>query len=426
MLLAPQHFQQSAWRQELLSQYYSLLTSPYGWGVRDLAIDQGLLPTGIFRILRLEAVMPDGAIVTHRPEDEELSASLQSFADQLRVGPITVWLTLPVRTSGAVRGAWPRYHAFESEPLADENTGEGELRIPVLRPRLGLIVGETPPPRYISIPIARVEMRDESFGLADYVPPTLSVPVRSPLGDMCSGLIARLRQKAQFLSDQVRSPSAISDLPLLVENRGRMQALVAGLPLLEGVLKTGTAHPLALYMTLCTVAGQLASLGASMIPPVFQAYDHTELRACFRELIDYAWRMTNEGIPELYRTLSFQYADGVFSLDFDESWLNRRVLLGIRIPSGVTEREMIAWGDEAMIGSERLMPSLRERRIRGVSRRFIEQDHELIPVRGILLFLLQPDRDFVRPGERLLVVNLGERGRASVPLELLLFVRHGD
>ena len=69
MLLSPQHFQQSAWRHELLVQYGSLLVAPYCWGVRSLTLDTKLLPGGTFRVLELEAVMSDGSLVSHKAED---------------------------------------------------------------------------------------------------------------------------------------------------------------------------------------------------------------------------------------------------------------------------------------------------------------------------------------------------------------------
>ncbi len=426
MLLVPQHFQQNSWRQEMLVQYSALLVSPYCWGVRHMKLDVKVLSGGTLRVLTLEAVLPDGAIITFdHAEDGELTVDLAPLTDQMRAADMTVYLALPVRSTGAVKGSLVRYEAREGPLLADENTGEGEVRIPVLRPMLTLIPGEKPPPKFVSMPIARVRFADEAFVLSDYIPPTMVVPLRSPLGELCAHLASRLRQKAMFVSEQARSPSSIVEKPLLLENKARMQSLVGGLPQLEAILATGCAHPLSLYLAMCNLSGHLAALGTSLLPPAFAPYDHTDIKASFEEVMDFSLRMMNEGIPETYDALPFTLKDRIFSLNFEGDWFTRRLVLGMRVSTGVTEKEMIAWGEECLIGSESVVPSLRDKRIRGAHREFAETDRELVPVRGVLLFILRPDPEFIKPGEILQIRNLGERGRQFSPLEIVLYVKHG-
>jgi type VI secretion system protein ImpJ len=423
MLLAPQHFQQNATRLELLSQYGLLLAAPYSWGIRRFAVDPRLLSTGTFRVLELEAILPDGSVVVHRPEDgRELMLDLAPLADQMRLGEVTVYLAVPARSTGQ-KGSLSRFEPFDGPPVADENTGEGDLRMPRLRPRMELLAGDPPPPKYVSLPLARVKSQDEACALSDYVAPTMSVPVRSPLGQMCSTVASRLREKAMFVSEQVRAPSAVLDMPLMLENRGRLQSLIAGLPLFEALVATGTAHPLSLYLALCTLSGQLAALGASSLPPVFPPYRHDDLRANFQQVIEFVMRMMNEGIPETYNTYPFEPADGVFSLTFDGSWAGRRLVIGMRLATGVTEKDMMAWGEDCLIGSESIVPSLRDRRIRGAFREFLEKDQELVPVRGVLLFGLRFESEFIRAGERLQILNPTHRGRDAGPLEVVLYVK---
>jgi type VI secretion system protein ImpJ len=426
MLLAPQHFQQSARRQELLVQYASLLVSPYCWGVRRLSIDTKLLPSGTYRILDLEAVLPDGSVVTHRPEDgRELMVDLTAFEEQLRQGELGIHLVLPARTPSGSKTAKARYDAFAGPPVSDENTGDGDVLVALLRPSLSLFAGDTAPPKYESIPLSKVRMDEEAHVVSDFIAPTMTVGLRSSLGDLCAHLVGRLREKAMFVSEQVRAPSAVLDMPLMVENRSRMQSLVTGLPALEALLSTGTAHPFTVYIALCSLAGHLAALGTSLLPPVFPAYNHADPRASFEEVVGFCLRMTNEGIPETYTPYPFQLKDRIFSLGFDGSWAERRLVLGMRTSTGVSEKEMIAWGDECLIGSESVVPSLRDKRIRGAQRQFVEKDQELVPVRGVVLFTLRVDAEFIKPGEQLQILNFGERGRTFSPLEIVLYVKRG-
>jgi type VI secretion system protein ImpJ len=426
MLLAPQHFQLNAARQEMLVQYSALLVSPYCWGVRSIALDTKTLASGAFRVLALEAVLPDGAVINfNHASDGELTLNLATYTNSMREGDVTVYVALPVRTFTSAKGVLARYDAHEGPLLADENTGDGEVRIPVLKPVLSLFAGDKPATKYVSMAIARVRFEDEAFVIADYIPPSMTVSLRSPLGQMCSQLAARLREKAMFVSEQSLSPTAIADNPFMLNTNQSIQSLVAGLPPFEAVLSTGTAHPLSLYLALCGLSGHLAALGTSRLPPVFSPYDHNDPRASFQEVLDFSLRMTNEGIPVTYRAWPFQQKDRIFSLMLDPEWATRRLVIAMRISTGVTEKEMIEWGNECLIGSEGIIPSLRDKRIRGANREFLETDRELVPVRSVLLFALRPDPEFVKPGEILQIRNLGERGRLYSPLEIVLYVKHG-
>jgi type VI secretion system protein ImpJ len=424
MLLAPQHFQQSCWRQEMLVQYNSLLVAPYCWGVRRLALDTKLLPAGTIRILDLEAVMPDGALVTHRPtEDSELLLDLAADSNLPRQSDILVHLTLPARNAGTIKGGLMRYEGLLGSPTPDENTGEGELRMPVLRPRLSLLAGDTPPPKYTSMPLAAVRIEDEAHVQTAFIAPTMSVALNSPLGELCSDVARRVREKAMYVSEQVRSPSSVLDMPLMVENRAHLQSLIAGLPQFEALLSTGTAHPLTLYAAMCGLAGHLASLGNTLLPPMFSPYNHGDLRTTFQEVINFALRMINEGIPETYTPYPFKRKDRTFGLMFEDDWLTRRLVLGMRMPSGATEKDVVGWGEECLIGSESVVSSLRDRRIRGAQRQFIDKDQELVPVRGVVLFGLKPEPEFIRSGETLQILNFGERWRNLSPVEVVLYVK---
>src|SRR5437762_12305103 len=65
LLLTPQHFQQLTSRQEALVQYSAAVYSPYCWGLRRFKHQGISLPTGKFQVIELEAVMPDGVLVSH-------------------------------------------------------------------------------------------------------------------------------------------------------------------------------------------------------------------------------------------------------------------------------------------------------------------------------------------------------------------------
>lgn len=423
MLLTPQHFQQMSLRHEALLHYHAMMISPFMWGIRTLEYDKLLLVNGVFRILKLEAIMPDGLLVSlHQDDDQELQLDLTPYMEQVKLEPLTIHLSVPGHRLGtsSVDNDIARYESIDSEVI-DENTGEGRVAIPRLRPKLSLIAAETSPSRYVSFPLVRVEFRDQMFILTDYISPVLDVPRQSAIGDICSMIARRLREKALYLSDEIRTrfydmgPSAVLD------SKGQIQSLVEALPFLEALLNPGVSHPYALYLSLCLIAGHVAALGRSMVPPMLATYNHNDLRTTFEMVRDYIFDMIEEGIWESHFSIRFYFQNDAFCIPFEEAWMNSPLLIGVRGINDITEREVVAWVNEALIGSESMIQSLRERRILGVSRERREEDDTYVAARGLILFTLGNDREYISPGELLQILNLTDKNNTVA--EIFLFVQ---
>jgi type VI secretion system protein ImpJ len=430
MLLAPQHFQQMALRQEDLLAYHATALSPYHWGVHLLEHDAPLLVAGTFRLTAVEAVLPDGLVVAWQSGDtaDGLEIDLAAHAEEMKQERVlTVWLVVPARRSGGspVRGELPRYESFETDGVADENTGDGDVGIPRLRPRLALLLSADPPPRkYVGLPLARVSYSNETFTLAEeFVPPSLRVAMDSPLGALCQGIARRLREKAVFLSERVRNPSVAGRAPQLLDTKAMIQSLVSALPQLEAVLGTGLAHPFALYLALCSVVGHVAGVGRALVPPALDPYDHADPWPRFVAARDFISRVIDEGIIESYTGFPFYLEGGVFSLAFDQVWRNRPLVLGVRGNSGTRERDLVAWMEECLIGSKERIPSLRDRRILGAPRKRIDGEGDLVPATGVVLFALDAPPEFVEPNQLLQIVDVGASGTAQRPIEIVLYVK---
>ncbi len=420
MLLAPQHLQQLSQRSESLVHYHLHSVTPFFWGIRHLEIDQKLLTTGDFRVVKLEAVMPDGLVVSHQAgQGLDLKLALQNVNNQ----PITVHLAVPARSLMATKGDLPRYYSVEGEPVVDESTGDGEIAIPRLKPQVRLVSGDVPPAKLVSFPLAKVQYRNEAFGLTDFIPPTTVVPVSSAIWKMCSLTAAKIRERALFLSEQVRSPASASRIPLMLETKNRIQSLVCGLPEFEAVMNTGVVHPFDLYKAFCALAGHLAGLGYSMVPPVFTTYKHNDLYASFNQLQDFAFTMMEEGIPESYFSILFQLVKKTFSLVFDSEWKDRRLFLAMRGQTGMSEKDVVEWGEQCRIGSESVMRSMRDKRVLGARRQLIQSYESLVPARGVILFSLEYDPQFIRPDEVLQVVN-DNQAAGLHPAEIILYVKN--
>lgn len=422
MLLAPQHFQQLSLRHELLVHYHAAAVSPFHWGVRHIEIDPVPLTDGVFRVLELEAVLPDGLAISHAAGDvPALTIDLTQRIDEMKHRPVTVHLGIVARGRGLA--VEERYASEEGGSIPDENTGEGELPIPILKPKLHLLLGDELPSKYISMPIAKIAYRNEAFTRARFEPPWLRVAPGSVIYDMCNTLAARLREKATFLAEQVRSPSSSAAMSQLVDTKILVHGLIGELPAFEALLRSGASHPFPLYVALCSLLGHVAGLGRALVPPVLDPYDHNDLFSTFDQAITAISKSVAEGIHEAYTPYPFLVEGDEFHLHFDPNWSGRPVILGVRAPSGVSDIDMAAWVGASVIASRSKITPLRDRRVTGASRRQIDAEADLVPPRGVTLYSLSPDSEFVQPGEELVVINPGERSRLR-PDSIVLFVRN--
>ena len=223
---------------------------------------------------------------------------------------------------------------------------------PRLLPRLSILAGNTIPKKYVGFPIAQVSiLKDETYHLTDFVPPMPQVSLHSVIGDLCSTVAKRLRQKAVFLAEQSRAPALASEVSTLIEMQETIKALVLGLPHLEASLYTGVSHPLTLYLGLCLIGGELSSLGgghgaAHMLAP----YNHNDLRTTFYPIRDFLFKMLDR-IHEAYNATSFTYEKGRWTLLLQAIWKRERLTIGVRLNAGQTEAAAAEWFENSLIGS---------------------------------------------------------------------------
>lgn len=430
LLLTPQHFQQLALRQETLLQYNAAMIAPFYWGIRYLEIDEASLFSGLVQIKQVEAVMPDGLVVSHRMGDELRPVDLTKIPESRRQ-PVKIHLAVVAGQSRyQSKENKDRYKPIEGEEVPDAVTGEGKVRIPRLIPHLELIAGDTPSKRYVSFPLMEVKYENEAYKQTDFIPPTLSVTSRPQLGPQWTlgrdlgDITEMVRKKAQELAGHAEAPSTSVAMRLDVETTGWIRGLTASLPYLEAMLKTEVSHPYPVFLALCSMAGHLAAMGPKLVPDE-PHYNHNDLRASFQPLKDFIEQAIIEGLTSAYKSYPFVYQEGekVYERPFRAEWKNRRLILALRAQPGVQVTDLIKWGKECLIGSKRLLLSMREKRILGAERKFIEKDEELISSRGVVLFLLKADSEFIEADEPLQIFNRGERSHMSRPVEIILHVK---
>src|SRR5262249_20007317 len=134
LLLTPQHFQQLSSRVESLIQALPGWYVHFYWGVRRFDYDRTGLTAGVLTVRELDAVMPDGLHVSVTDRDD-LQLDLRPMAGLFRQAPLPIHVAMPIANGQPTAAASHRFASYAGEPVADENTGEGGVAIPRLRPR---------------------------------------------------------------------------------------------------------------------------------------------------------------------------------------------------------------------------------------------------------------------------------------------------
>jgi type VI secretion system protein ImpJ len=433
MLLMPQHFQQMAGRFEgLVQNAVATVGSPYPWGLLRLEYDRSTLVDGWLRVLHVQAVMRDGFFVEGGAElGIDLQLNLTDYVEQMRDRPLTVYLAVPAQNSLSTRGELARYFSHSGEAITDDATGEDPVVIPWLRPRLTLWAGDFPPARFVSVPILRIQTKNNVFLADDYIAPARSVTVGSPLGKLCGETTGFVRERSRMLADQLRSGSFAVDNSEAAELRIKVQALAVGLPSLEAALVSGAAHPFAVYLLFCQLAGHVATVTSDFVAPQFLPYRHDDLLATFQPVLHFIRKTVSDAVVESWSSTQFRLVNGIFeapsSAMLDETIAQHAgsdaplAAVALRVPPGVPEQSVWHWGDSCVIGSAGAVAPLLATRVSGAERRRVERLPGLAPPRGMVLFALGFDENAVKPGEALqLIERFLSEGR---PSEAVLYLK---
>lgn len=372
MLLTPQHFQQSDIYWERRLRHLMAQLQPHYWGLLDLALDRAALAEGRVVIERLECVLPDGLVVQYPMAGQAgvlaLDVSAEPALEQGRSLPVS--LVVPVRAPGAASqtSAVQRFDSVAGGMALDENTGDEQVPMSRLRPRLALLAGEDIPAKYVAMPLMRIsrDVRGE-FKLDDFHPPLLRVGASAFLEDrslqqQLLDLLARIRAKARELAGHTEGEGGEAGLRGLPEQRDAIHHLTAGLPPLDILANNASTHPFDLYLALAQVVGQAAAVATNPMPMQMSSYRHQDLMPGFATAMERLRRLL-DNVQVGYELLAMeQVADGVFECQLSAEWPADGLLLETR---GGSADEMFDWLRHARIASDELHPLLERRRLPG-------------------------------------------------------------
>jgi type VI secretion system protein ImpJ len=420
MLLAPQHFQQLAIRSEALSHHFVASGVPYFYGVTRLAVDEGLLDHKVFRLQALECVLPDGMYVQEPPEHFDL-APYKADAER---GPMRINLCIPESAVADRQGVMARHVAVggpavaDTDPDADE--GQQAVAVPRLRPNVRL-AGNDVPAGMVAMPVAEVEYVDGAFRLTEFVPPHFKVndaKFVGPLLRTCKQSARKVRDKANYLLEMIRSPVGSANRPRFER---QLNALMAGLPAFELLLDSEQVHPFTLYQALCTLGANVASVGSIDEIPRFPRYDHDNILELFESVSGTLFNTLDLGVQESYTEFRLDGEGQSFTISFREEWTTHKLVLGFM---GQPTPEIIAWAENCYIGTDSHIEAMSKNRDIG-AKRIRDDQHEGLRRRpGTILYTLAEDLRRVEAGETMHVYNPVIGPNDASPSRIFLYVKH--
>ncbi|NEX64809.1 type VI secretion system baseplate subunit TssK [Noviherbaspirillum galbum] len=425
MLLTPQHFQQEGARVDALIAWQSLATQPYGWGVRNLSIDESLLTTGLLRILSIDAILPNGMAASFDVEQSagrSLELDLSAWAADMETGDVSVYLVVGRTRSQRVPGQPAMFCGTEGAMVEDEVSEAMAADIPRMAVNLSLAAGPAPAAAYVSLRLMTVRKDNEIVRRGEALPPMLEVPLSSSLRQRAQTLASHMRSKAVFLARQTASPSSrLEDRLTILEQKTRLSSLILQLPVLEAVLRCPVVQPVPLFLALCAQLGPLATLRPGAVPILPPAYDHADPAPAFDAVLNALSELVDE-VSQEWKTSTFGFDGQAFSLTMQPDWVGARLVIGLR---GHAERELAQWMAGAVIGSKTVWTSLTDRRVLGAARRRIDDAPELglRSSAGYTLFSIEVSEQFIVADQPLMISNANESTLAQRPHEVVLFIK---
>jgi len=438
MLLTPQHFQELTARAELLTHLMQSRGAVYGWGVLELKVDETALGGGVFRLLCVEAILPDGLLVLGGAEHGvELVFNLNKIEGERA----RIYLAVPRETAIFERTDYGRYQGIlANEELTKDGVSEAApTAIPRIQARMKLVSEEADLVGMTSIPLLEFARRGTVFTQTDYISPLLHVQEGSPLKDLFAPVRKLVRNKATELARNLQPGAKNSDLAGI----SQLQWLVSSLPTLEAVLASDQLHPYSLYLALTSLAGSVAFLSHARIPPVFTAYRHNELRASFEDLIRYIQLSISEGLIENWiskefvlcegglRTSSggssmglpcFEIAPSLEAVFGDKANLSAPYYgLMLRASAGMTDAMLVEWGQSCLLATEDRISDIELSRSLGAACERVSVLDELVPEPDSVLLRVKNDPRWLHPGKRLVLKPA--RLEKNIPETVTLFVR---
>lgn len=427
MLLSQHHFQQNDLRNfRVLASQIQLLSSNH-FGIRHLRIDQVALSEGTYRVRELEAVFPDGLILSFFPEkssglkplEVELSSLMKPEDNEC-----TIYLAIAESSDdiSPVLGNPARYYSIDGGLISDDNIKGNSIRIPRLFPNAFLYVGENVPEFCIGFPLCKIIKIDGVFHVKNWTPPCFFIEKHFPLWERCQKLAISIREKAVYPSEKMKHSASES---AIFDSRRILEQIITVLPGLETLVYSNEIRPYELYKELSQVLGALSVLIPFDIIPMMQPYNHNDIDSCLYKVINLIEHYISS-IDRGFSASAFTKKDRFFYRymhleDLDKAEAGK-LYVGVRTNKTSSISDIERWMSDAIIVSDFALDKVRTKRVKGTKRNIMDQDSisRILPGVGIVLFEIEIDDNFIKGEQNLHIFNPGNNSSVQ-PTEMVLY-----
>lgn len=322
MLLSPHHFQQADNNIQNMLSTVAMSSHAFCYGVNELKIDTSALSSGVIRILKARGIFQDGFCFDYdatkdHPCEKNLSQYFLTHSTATKI-----FLAIPARNVGTneLYGDMARYYSDEMCNIADENTGENSINIPILKPRLKLLTQDEIDGRYTYFPIFEAEKSvDNGIVSTNFLPPFITIDEHSKISELCREIVQMIRGKVSYFADrkdnynQTASDESMDSLRLLIQ---------AALPM-EAMVRINGIQPFEVYKMLLESMARIISLNPTQLIPSMPIYNHNDLFATFNGMVEYARNILN-ALKQKYYIVHFDNDESTFKLQMKRMARKRR------------------------------------------------------------------------------------------------------
>ncbi len=295
MLMCPQHLQQQDLFMEATLAARLSGVSPYDWGVASLTIDEGELSGGILKVSEFVGVLSGGLPLElgkgeaggppSRPIEDHFPATATA---------LEVYLAVPAAREGipnyqdAVDDSAGARYRMMNRPVPDLTIAKTEQIIGFGRPNVAVLFGNETREDFETLKIAEV-VRNAGGGFSlstNYIPPSLYVAGSTVLAGYAQELLSAMLSKQRALADARRQidAAAVEFTSQDITRFLLLNALNGSIPVVRHIAENKKVSPLATYLSLVQLAGQLTSFSSEVDPSSFPAFNFGDLRSTFEPL----------------------------------------------------------------------------------------------------------------------------------------------
>ncbi len=322
MFLGPHHFQQ--WDRFAAGEdrFRAETFVPHAWGVVSLEFDVEALDNRRLKLLKLDAILPDGTLV-RAPGVDPIPAGRQLeeyFTTDLP--RLDVFLAVPDHRAGVPltrgpgqEGVVESRHISAAVQIEDLNKPGKEMEILVAHQNLKLLVSGENLDGYVTLKIAEIERgQDTKFILSNrYAPPCLCHGASPYLSETVLSILEALTSKSSALAEQMRQRGGgIVEVSANEASKFvQLHTVNSFIPILADLERTPGRHPHDVYRELAQLAGALCTFvyGEGRNPRDVPPYDHADPGATFNAMATLIRQLLEVSQVSRYASVSLDNRD---------------------------------------------------------------------------------------------------------------------